>query len=508
MDNYEYNGMTDHNETVRTGETAKAAEADRIQSFKKLAIPSLLYSLVFTFCMYKNWSGITAPVWIAALIAFVAYLLISSGKSLKKGSIFICSVMMIISVSCFCTRNETVLFFNYAAEFLLLVTLVLHNYADDEHWDIGKLFGEIIVSVFGSAGKVFTPFTDGKAFFDLRHGEKKSKAGLIIIGVLIAIPTIIVLGVLLASADAVFESIFSRLFEEIIKWQNILSILFMAAFGFFSAYCGMRYAQTEGALIRVKEVKKAEPVVAITVTSMVAVLYLIFSVVQILYLFIGRFTLPEGMTYAEYARRGFFQLLLVSVLNLVVVLILKKHIEKSRILNVLLLVICACTYIMIASSAIRMIMYIRAYSLTFDRVSVLFALVLLAVLLVGVIILVFRDDFKFRSFCVIVVSLVYIPFAFMNIDKTIASYNLRLFDGENTEYESYRDFYYISSLSTDAATAIIDYFEEKGISKQEMAGTDWYIEYCLNNGIDGKMHGIRSFNVSDFIANRKLTVPD
>jgi hypothetical protein len=503
-------------ETAQAGPAAADAERqlelNRSWNFRLLALPCAIYALVFTFCMFKNWSGVLTPVWIGSLVFLVAYLTQKTGKQLKKGSVFMMTVMLIISVSCFCTANELVLFSNYVAEFLLLMTLLLHNYADDSKWDLAQLFGEIVIVSAGSITKVITPFSDGGSYFSLSDKEKKSKAGPILAGILIAIPTCIVLGLILASADAVFENIFARLFVEIIQWQNILGILFMLAFGFISAYCGMRHVRDEAPLITVKEPKRAEPVAAITVTSVVALLYLVFSAVQILYLFIGGFELPEGISYAEYARRGFFQLLIVSVLNLAVVLILKKRIEKSRVLNAILLVICFCTYVMIASSAIRMIMYIQVYNLTMYRISVLFALLTLAVLLVGVIILVLKDDFSFRRFCVIAVSIVYIPFAFLNADARIARFNLandNVIKGAVSTRSQYGyDYYYISSLSTDAAPAILEYFENSGIPENEMVDTDWYIEYCRNNGIDGNSVGIRTFNVSEYRANRILAIPE
>ena len=84
--------------------------------------------------------------------------------------------------------------------------------------------------------------------------------------------------------------------------------------------------------------------------------------------------LPAGVTYAEYARRGFFQLLFVCVLNLAAVLFIQSYFKENRVLKALLLAISGCTLIMTASSACRMLLYIRAYQLTFLRVSVLVAL--------------------------------------------------------------------------------------------------------------------------------------
>ena len=63
-------------------------------------------------------------------------------------------------------------------------------------------------------------------------------------------------------------------------------------------------------------------------------------------------------------------------------------------------------------------------------------------------------------------------------------------------------------LSTDAAPAILEYFERSGIPESKMIDTDWYIEYCRNNGIDGNSVGIRTFNVSEYRANRILAIPE
>jgi len=77
-----------------------------------------------------------------------------------------------------------------------------------------------------------------------------------------------------------------------------------------------------------------------------------------MYLFIGNMQLPEGYTYSGYAREGFFQLLAVCILNLLLVLICLYLFRENIVLKLILTLISGCTYIMILSSALRMIMYI------------------------------------------------------------------------------------------------------------------------------------------------------
>ena len=483
-----------------SAENNQYTELNKSWNFKHLALPCAIYTAVFVFCLYKNLGAVTTPIWVASLIALVTFLIKNTGKQLKRGSIFLSAVMMIIGISCFYTANIYTLIINYAAEMMLLATLVLHNYADDSKWDIGKLFWEMIVAVFLSFGLIYTPFSDGSAFYRNRDKSRKSNTGKVLVGVLCAIPVLVVLGMLLASADAVFESVFGEIFVEFFRIVDPVRIAIMLVFGFFSAYCGMRYAGSFGPAIKCEDHRKGEQIIPATVLSLVSVMYLAFSVIQILYLFIGGFMLPHGMTYAEYARRGFFQLLFVCILNLIVVLVTKKYIVRSRFLDIILLIICACTYIMIASSAIRMVMYIRAYNLTYDRVAVLATLLTLALLLAGVIIYVIWEKFPVMRFTIVVVCVLYSVFSFANPDRVIASYNLHHLGAESND----KDLNYISTLSEDAAPAIAQYVEEQKQQGADVTTASWYLGYCEYNNINGKYTGIRTFNLSKQRANKLL----
>ena len=75
----------------------------------------------------------------------------------------------------------------------------------------------------------------------------------------------------------------------------------------------------------------------------------------------------------------------VCILNLMIVLVGINLFKESKILKTILCVISLCTFVMIASSAYRMILYIRFYYLTFLRIFVLWALVVIALLMIGII---------------------------------------------------------------------------------------------------------------------------
>lgn len=156
-------------------------------------------------------------------------------------------------------------------------------------------------------------------------------------------------------------------------------------------------------------------------------------------------TLPDGYTYARYAREGFFQLLAVCIINLILVLICLGLFRESRVLKGILTVICGCTFIMIFSSALRMILYIDTYSLTFLRVFVLWSLAVIFALMAGVTVSIFHKRFPLFLYGTITVTVCYLILSFAHPDYWIARYNL-----------NYSGKMYLSELSADAAPVILN----------------------------------------------------
>ena len=144
-----------------------------------------------------------------------------------------------------------------------------------------------------------------------------------------------------------------------------------------------------------------------------------------------------------------------------------KRFRKSNVLRGILTFISLCTYIMIASSAYRMILYIRVYYLTFLRVFVLWALAVIFLLMTGALIMIYREAFPLVKYCLIIVTSFYLVFSFAHPDYWIARYNLdhaisakdqqqSREDGTYSSLELFKDFYYLKGLSMDAAPVIFE----------------------------------------------------
>ena len=161
--------------------------------------------------------------------------------------------------------------------------------------------------------------------------------------------------------------------------------------------------------------------------------------------------LPEYVTYAEYARGGFWELLFVSIINFIIILLCMYLFRDNIVLKVILTIMCGCTFVMIVSSAYRMKMYINEYNLTFLRILVLWFLIVLALIMIGMVVNIYKKKFPLFHYIITVVSVMYIGFSFARPDVIIAKYDIEQWKNTNKE-----DFFYLmyETMSIDAAPEI------------------------------------------------------
>ena len=446
---------------------------------------TLAYAIFYTFCMYKNQGGITFPFFIAGTVAYLFLCVTKLGATFKKSSYFSLACAVLISIATPLTGNRTFWFYNSSAVFLLIVSVALGQFYDTEKWGLGKYFTAFMRQCFGCFSCIIRPFTDAHEYNKDKPKGKSKTFLYVTLGVLISIPLCVVVVSLLAAADAVFrESV--KMITELINVQDATAIAFRILWGFVGTYMFLAYICKKTIKEKTGDSKVFEPVIAITVTSILSFIYILFSGIQIAYLFLGNLKLPEGYTYAEYAREGVFQLFGVSLLNLVIVLICISIFRESKALNVILTIFSLCTYVMIASAAMRMYMYVSAYSLSVDRILVIWALATMSILLVGVFINIYKKDFKLFEFFRIVVTVCYIVLAFSRPDYICAKVNLAKPD--------YKDYSYLVELSSDAAEPIYEHMMSLGYEIPEAEKLDdlkWTLEdkytyiYDPNMDVDG-----------------------
>lgn len=125
-----------------------------------------------------------------------------------------------------------------------------------------------------------------------------------------------------------------------------------------------------------------DPLVVEVVLGALLVLYAAFCAVQFTFLFAGA-GLPAGYTYSYYARHGFFQLLAVALIDFAAFGAALTYAPRRRALDMMLAGLLAATGVMLASAALRLMMYVFAYGLTWLRLASLAFDGLLAAMLVA-----------------------------------------------------------------------------------------------------------------------------
>ncbi len=507
-------------------EVQRRTSSAKPELFHKIAPASFLYAVFFTFCLYKNASGIAYPFYVAGTIGFAVYTIRKSGISWKGGHILTLAASLMLGISNCFTDNAKIIAMNKVWLFVLMAYFLLAVYFDTKSWQLGKFLKSILRLAIGSIGKMFSFFPDTQAWLEEHKGTKNSRALYVLAGTGISIPLIAVVLVMLSSADMIFRESMRVLFGNLDGW-DVICCIFWSAVMFFFSYGMASFLEGRELSETVGDHRKGQPVIAISATAVIAVIYSYFCVIQVVYLFAGYGTLPTGYTYAQYARQGFFQLLFICLMNLVLVLTGIGFFRESRILKGILLVISGCTFIMTASSAYRMLLYISVYYLTFLRIFVLWALGVIALLLMGIIGKTLKNSFPLFRYGLCVITVCYLVLSFGQPDYWIARYNISAYleggEGKAEEERINPDTWYLRGLSADAAPIILSeanleqydaYLEQQekwknaantgGRGQEYMDSQTWYISYIARHAERAEKMSLRSYNFSRGYVRRTL----
>lgn len=199
-------------------------------------------------------------------------------------------------------------------------------------------------------------------------------------GVLIALPVAGVALALLISADAVMGVYANRLFSLVSLSELLSRGLLFFAFAMLS-YSFMHASRWKEHAYAHKARGRVSPVAPRIVVGALVLVYALFAAVQFVYLF-GGHGLPEGLTYSEYAREGFWQLIFVAAINFTVYAVCLARVEENKALRALLLGLLLLTGVILASAFTRLSLYIGAYGLTLKRVLAFWLLCYLSLVLI------------------------------------------------------------------------------------------------------------------------------
>lgn len=270
--------------------------------------------------------------------------------------------------------------------------------------------------------------------------NRRSKNALsILLGILVSIPLLIVVVLLLAKADDTFQRMVNSMTENIGEHlvNFLLRLLPAIVVGFY--FFGMLYGNLQKRCVatrgkeqieREREKRRKLPIaMTVTVLALLCMVYLLFFGAQAATLFSAFAGVrPEGFTYAEYARQGFFELCEVAAINLVVLggarlFTARRHEQTARPLAALSVGISVETLLLIATALSKMALYIQQYGLTLLRVYTSWFMALLFVIFALAIAAQFRK-INFAKAFILAFSACFLILCYSNVDGLIARYNV------------------------------------------------------------------------------------
>ena len=270
-----------------------------------------------------------------------------------------------------------------------------------------------------------------RALFMGKEG-KRSKWGPALVGIVTAIPVMAVAGALLASGDAAFSAAMERLWRTL--GESVGQLLLAAVFFFplFNLLFGLDMGpepQVDAPQPQQKQTLDSTATSAFL--GAVSGLYLIYLFSQLAY-FLDAFSglRPEGYTYAEYARRGFFELCAVAAINLGLLLLTFSLARKKddgklplavRILSVF---ICAFTLLLIATAEAKMALYVNYYGMTRMRLMVALFILLLALAFLLLLARLFLRSFGYLTPMLAAACVLLLAMSYADVDRTVLRYNI------------------------------------------------------------------------------------
>ena len=356
--------------------------------------------------------------------------------------------------------------------------------------------GGTLAGTFTAAGPVPVGVIDIDWQEALR-GRWKGGALAVSRGVLLAAPLLVLFGALFVAADAVFE----RLVLEVFGFDlaRVFSHLFLVCF-FAWITAGLLWA---GLMARIPQnlVLPRPRVISLgivevgVVLGLLDLLFLTFVVIQVRYLFggAGHVTTTAGLTYAEYARHGFFELAAVTALALPLLLLahwLFRPESRSHEIafKALAMLMVALLCVVVASALQRMYLYTSEFGLTELRLYTTVFMFWISVVLVWFVLTVLRSRRNRFAFGALLAGFAAIlAINAVNPDALIASTNIdRLEQGKRF------DPYYLTTLSADAVPTIVESLPETG---QEPVWQDHSLEQEILYNWSTKPKDWRTWNL-------------
>ncbi len=430
------------------------------REIRLLAILSLSAGIVFDYLFHGKAIGISYPLF---TVVFYCLFLVASWRQITfqiNFGWFLFIPILLLSAAFAIYSNPVLLALNFILiPPLLLLQTVLLVYR--VRWSsvrfIARFLRGLLHHIFDNAPKVFLEVILSAKITDKIAPEKYKLFKNVLIGLIISVPLLIIVIALLVEADTVFQNLIVDMFKPLESIASIpfaqhaatIGIVTILLFSYLAVV--LKVKVEEMSEVNRRDNRNWDAIIVATVLVMMNAVYLLFCVIQFAYLFGGEETIRSipNYTYAEYARRGFSELILVTVINLSTLLIglhfIKNDGKLYHVVRVLGCLLVFCTVIMLYSAHLRLKLYEEAYGYTYARIFAHTFIGFLFILFMLTLYKLWRTELPLIKAFAIAALLTYTTLNYVNVDAIIARKNIdRYFNIGKI------DFDYLQELSYDA----------------------------------------------------------
>jgi uncharacterized protein DUF4153 len=292
----------------------------------------------------------------------------------------------------------------------------------------------------------------------LKGSRSPGTARRAVFSVALTVVVLLVFGALLSSADVAFSQLLDNVIPDV-DLGSIFQWIFLAVAGGLLAVSAI-YTLTAPPATSSLDTEGKGRFSLIEWAPAGAALVLLFGgfvAVQFTVLFGGsRHVLKTaGLSYSQYARSGFWQLVAVTLLSLALIAALARWAKRDQpserlLLRVLLGLLCALSVVIVASALSRMWEYQRVYSFTGERIFVMASEMLLGVIFVLIAVAGIKWQGRWIPATTVGLAvLMLLGLAALDPEGYVASRNAARYAGSGKI-----DAWYLRALSADATPAL------------------------------------------------------
>ncbi|CAA6804090.1 MAG: Unknown protein [uncultured Sulfurovum sp.] len=442
--------------------------------FKVKSFAWVVLGLAFVLMFIENFLQMDNLVGGWHIVAYVLELLLLAYMAFKKQLDnkyvkWFLPLLVIMIVDMFYYSNDMVQFLLPIVFFYVLIML----YWTSMH-KVHSLYQTLLPASFlnGFGVPYISKFFDS-LFVKKDDSDIYRRVGL---ALLITLPFLGVFVALLFSADERFANFLTNLVDFNLNF-DVTYIWTVPWYFFLYLVLFVAMLSMKKERISIQETKAFDMLIVGIFLGMINLLFLMFVAMQLPFLF-GEANLPTGKNLAEFAREGFFQLMMVMGLVLLIFIFIMRRYKNEKIGMFLLAGLLVQTILMGLVSLKKMYLYQSIKGATVLRYYVeWFDYFLILMLSIGLIFLVKKLAFRKLLDSIVVLGLVSFTLVVsLNVDGMVASHNIEKFKASPHKLDKRA----ISRLSIDALEAIqgTDIIIETSSQRECEKFSNYHLGYC------------------------------